>query len=287
MFFSSNKIADLYESPLIYKKTREPIGYAFEINDETSIGKHVVKNSFSQDVFIDRLYRGDSGNYSFDCTITNQKFELNNKLAQQGKLLEALAVLTERVRLSVDKDGSIKSINHEDIQKKWEKLKDSLQARHQGKSAHAHINGIDLTITNESLFLKEIKQPKLFGLFFGGYQTMSEDDRPRPQIIGNVVKSVPMIFEENVSGTKEDKKKLERHVSIRGRMQELSKELHTEIQTYFKFLKIGNDPVFLSNYQRDIVLNLETGYPKSATLAMELINGRGYVRRKNFKIKIN
>lgn len=284
--YSEMKFTSHYTPLLVYKRMEKALVYHIEITDETHINDHKVKNSYSQDLTIDFKYKEEGGIYHFDCQVVNETFKLAKNLTQQGELLKDLAVITEYLKLTITENGTIKSVNHEDVLKKWDCLKVKLLKTHIGKDTHAFIKGIDTRIKNKSLFLEELKQVKLFGLLFNGYQTLSEHDKPRAHKISNIIKSLSMVFEEKVLTVKDDIEKQERHIAINGTLRELPKDILAKIKTYFKWLKMGSDPIFLSDYKQDIVLNLKTGYLKSVTFNMELINGRGYVRKKNINLRL-
>ncbi len=284
MFFNA-KFVSHYVPALIYKKTKDSVAYSVVIDEETHLNDRVIKNTYTQDLLVRLRYRVTGDEYLFDCQLIKGMYTVDETITQQGKLLESLAAITEQLELTVSEKGFITAVNYDDIIIKWKALKGKLLKTHKGKQSQGYINGIDARMKDKSLFLEELKQVKLFGLLFNGYQTLSEKDKPRLRKIRNSIDCLSVIFEEKVMEIKEDKEKQEKHITIEGKMQDLSEKANARIRLYLSYFTIGIDPVFLSNYKQYIVLDLSSGYVKTADFAMELINGRGYVRKMNFNIR--
>lgn len=284
MFFSDVKFVTHYTPALAYKETEKPLVYTFEINEETHLNEYALSNNYTQELHVELLYKGNKG-YNFKIQTINSNFVLDKTLIQQGKLLNDLAKLTEQIELTVTKNGTIKSNDYKVVLKKWEDLKPNLLKTHQGNQASAYINGIDTKMKNEELFLTELKQVKLFGLLFNGYQAVHIKDTPKYCKISNCIHCLPVMFKETIQAVKENEQLEEKHISIIGSMQNIEEETQVRIQKYFTYFGVSNNPIFLSNYQRNVVLDIKTGYPKSVALELELTNASGYTRKQSYNLK--
>jgi hypothetical protein len=282
----SSQYISHYTPSLVYKKLEPPVVYMLEINEETHLGDYVVANNYTQELKVELLYKASNGDYNFKIQTITKVFDLDKTLSQQGKLLEDLAQLTQEVDLVVTKNGSIKSVNHETILKKWQALKKELLRKHQGNQANAYINGIEAKLKNEPLFLEELKQVKIFGLLFNDYQAIHLKDKPKFCRISNVINCLPVRFKEAVINVEENTELGEKHISITGSMETIKEDTKERMKKYFKYFGIGRNYVSLSNYKRDLVLDLATGYPKSVSLNFELLNGNGYIKKQSFNLKM-
>ena len=280
----SSQFVTHYQPALIYKKMKEPIRYAFDIEEQTQLNNHIVKNTYNQKLDIHFLNKSNEG-YKFNIETSKNEFILDNSLISQGKFLKDLAPLTSQLEVMVNEKGTIKSVNHKDILKKWEQLKNVLLERYQGNQAHAYIYGIDAKVNNEALFLEDLKQARLLGLFFGGYQAAHEKDKPRDCKISNLIHCLPVTFIEQVKDIEDDEAKQEKHIYVSGSMHPIAEETKVRIQKYFTFFEVGKNELFVSNYKRKAVLDLQTGFPKTMSLNIELTNKEGYVREQHYNLK--
>lgn len=274
-----------YVPALPYKKNLAPIIYTFENQEETYLNQDRFINSYTQELQL-KLEHTEGSDYNFKINTLNSQFNLDKSLTQQGKLLESLAQLTEIVTLKVTKKGTIKSVDYQPIIKKWDKLKVELLKTYQNNQVKGYIEGIDKRMNNETLFLEELKQVKLYGLLFNNYQAAHEKDKTMPCKIGNLIHCLPVTFEETIQTVNQDKALKEKHIVITGTMKKLGDDVERRIENYLTYFDIKNTPITLSSYKRDVILDTDTGYPKSVALDIALTNGNGYIRKQRFNLKI-
>ncbi len=285
MSTSINTSINHYTPALVYRMRDEPLIYTFEIQEETHLGEYVIINSYTQELTLDLLADFGKEGYQFEIHIDNFNFCLDKSLKPQEKLLDSLAVITQHLTIQTTQEGVIKWVDHKQVVKKWESIKDKLFSTHQGHQAHAYIEGIDTKIRTEDLLIADLKQPRLLGLLFNGYQRAHIADIPKTFKISNLVHCLPVSFKESILDIQEDKGLQEKQIISGGSMEELTETTKERIEKYFNYFGIDTNPVYLSNYSRETILDLRTGYPKSAVLTIELTNGSGYLRRQQFHLK--
>ncbi len=274
-----------YTSALRYKMIDEPLIYTFNIHEETHLGEYLTVNDYTQELSVDLFADLKKKGYQFEVHTSDFNFCLDKSLKPQEKLLESLAAITQHLTVEVSQEGSIHRVDHKKVLKKWEEIKDKLLGTHQGNQAHAYIGGIDAKITNEALFLSDLQQPRLLGLLFSGYQRAHESDAPQVLRISNLIHCLPVSFKESILNIQENEELKEKRIISEGVMEELADTTKERIEKYFNYFGVKSNPVYLSNYSRETVLDLTTGYPKGVTLSLELDNGSGYKRKQAFELK--
>ncbi len=271
----------------MYKVTESPITYTFTIQDETHFKERAIINKYKQKLEVKLLANFMKKGYKFEVKTSDFDFNMDKTLKPQEKFIESLAALTENLVLKLNQDGSLISVNSKKVLKKWDDLKEKLFNSHKGNQAQAYIKGVDTKIKDENLFLEDLKQPKLLGLLFDSYQKGHRKDISQVVKINNLIHCLPVNFKETVESIEEDETLQEKYIVSKGSMEEISNINKERIMKYFNYFDIENTPVYLSYYKRKTVLDLQTGYPKSAILDIELTNGEGYVRKQHFNLESN
>ncbi len=272
-----------YEPALKYTQTKAPVRYSFDITEQTQLNNKSVKNTYTQELHVQFSYRSNEG-HNFKIETSNYNFILDKSLVAQSSLINDLALVTSELELLVTEKGIIKLItNYKEILQKWDKLKETLLKRYIGNQTKVYINAIDITLKDEKLFLDDLKQNRILGMLFNGYQTIHKKDKPRDITISNVIHCLPLTFKEQIKKIEDDDK--QKKIQILGSMNTIADETLKEIDDYFKFNNIGSASVFLSNYTKNIILDKETGFPDLVSLDFEILNGRGYIRKQSFNLK--
>ncbi|USD26878.1 hypothetical protein [Flagellimonas marinaquae] len=271
-----------YHAANQYKKFDRPVEYSFTIEEETCLKDHVTRHLYTLDLEVLTNHR-EKGNYNFIVRTTDQQFKLDKQWAKQGKFLADLSELTEEVNLWVDEKGSIASFDHPKLQQKWKNLKLRLLKNHIGEKVENYIREIENRINNKTLFLEDLKQPKLFGLLFDGYGTLQEKRGSRQRKINSLIHGLPICFEEHFVQTKETFP--EQEISIQGKMKHLDANALSRIQAYFKFNDIVETAPFLVYYKKNAVLDMDSGYVKKSHFQLELTNGNGYTKKQVLELK--
>lgn len=226
MFLSNAKFVFDYSPPVEYTRLKTPMEYHFTIREETHLGEHHIKNTYT--IALSLLFDDKGHNYfCFVLKTSNPEFKLARELTPQGKLLEALAKLTQEVKVKVDEAGSIESFEYEKRLKKWNGLKIQLLRNHKGQLVENYLNGIDKSVKNESLFLERLKDPRFYGLLFDGLQTLNQESAVRKRKVSRLIHHFPVLFNEKIVHV-EDKDSLRSFV-LEGKMQDFTQNIKNQI----------------------------------------------------------
>lgn len=279
--FDDNQFVTHYQPALDYKYNTKA-SYAFTIREETYLPTQIISNIYRQDISISFKNKSND-KYQFDLNTTNQEFILDESLASQRPILEDLSALTKDISLVVDSSGNIIGFNHEELLKQWKPLKKKLLGRYKGELSNAYIGSIDKRVQQEELFLKELKQAKLFGLFFNSYQQAHQKDAPRIQKESMMLHCLSAHFTEKIDTVSETEQS--KTICYKGSFKPYDESTQCRIKEYFNYYGITSSDLYLSNYRKEVTLNTQTGFPKNIQYSIELTNGGGYIRRKHYELK--
>jgi len=277
----SSQYVTHYQPALEYKSGTKT-SYAFIIKEDTYLPTGILSNTYTQDILV-AFQTKSSNTYGFDITTTNQKLTLDKSLASQRPLLEDLSPLTSEVSLTVNQKGNIVGYNDKEILDKWKPLKEKLLGRYKGKLPSAYINSIGKRIEQKDLFLQELQQAKLFGLLFNGYQQAHQKEASRTHKESLMVHCLSAYFVEEIDSVLETASS--KTINYTGSFIAYDEATQSRIKEYLSYFGITSSDLYVSKYTKKVVLNTQTGLPKSVQYDLELTNGGGYIRRKHYELK--
>ena len=198
-------------------------------------------------------------------------------------MLESIAKLTDDVNVTVNEKGIIKNFEYSPLLEKWKILKPQILQNNKGKKVESYLEGLEKRVKDEKLFLERLRDPRLFGLLFDGFQTLHEESDFRKRKISRFIYTFPLFFKEYVDSV-EDRNEL-RYFSLTGKLESFSDEMKNRIKDYFSYFKIEPDIPTLSYYKKNAVIDLQNGFLKSNRLELEMTNSYGYMRKQLFELK--
>ena len=271
-----------YVTSLIYKDLKKPLVYGIIMRDTTVINGEELKNEYAQNITIDFSSKDYENNYWFGCGIKSENFKLDKALVGQETLVKQLNSLTENIRIGIAQSGFIRKANHEKVVEKWGTLKEKLLINYTSQQAIGYIQNIDRKIHNYNLYLEDLKQPHFLGLLFGGYQQLGEQSAPRTIRISNLIGSFSIFFNEKISTITKDQGK--RTITFNATMHPFHKDTTDRLKEYFTMFDMSNASLHLSKYNKEVVLDLTTGYVTEVYFEIEVSNG-GYTQNRTYTLK--
>lgn len=282
MFFRRKKAKVILE-----KNIDNYLNYSFSINEETIIHDEIIKNIYSLNLYVLSIEE-DSENRTFNIITKEQSYNLDVELKKQGQLINGLKTITEDIIIRTDFKGSIIFLeNYKEILKKWKKLKPKLKEKNKGVLAHGYIDAIGEKIEDESSFLEDLKQYRLFGFMFNGIIQNDLDEKSnfkRDRLLQNIIYSIPINVIEKVKLKNTDANNTLYEISAT--LKKFDEKTKDRLNKYFKYYEMGNESLYLENYNGQYLINNKTKLVEKAKLEVELSNGRGYKRKLEYELEL-
>ena len=266
---------------LLYKDLKKPLVYGITMRNVTRINEEELKNEYAQNLTVDFNSKDYENNYWFSCKIKSKAFKLDKALIGQETLVKQLNSLTESIEVGVAHNGFIRSASHEKVIEKWTLVKQKLLKNYNSKQAIDYIGDLEVKINNYNLYLEDLKQPHYLGLLFGGYQQLEEQSDTRAVSMANFIHYLSLYFNEKVTLITEEENK--RIITFQGEMDRLNEKDNTKLKTFFKSFNITSS-LQLTKYNKQVVLDLITGYLIEAYFEIEVSNG-GYTQNRTYTLK--
>lgn len=274
---------------LVYEKSKKPIRYSFDIEEETLINGIKTHNRYKQVISLELISTDSKNMFIFNVEVLESEYDLDKRLTKQELLIKQLSELTNKISFEVDAKGYIQNVlNYKDIKKKWEKLEAELKYRHIGKLSHAYIDAIGEKINNLSAFTADFSQYRLFGFLFNGLLQLSGDSgRPsqRKRVFKNYINYLPLRVNESITFLKENNDSQELNYKIKGDLIPLQDEEAKKLLGYFDYYGFQDKTLFLKAYDGQYVIDKNTAKVKNGWLTIHLTNNNEYTRSMNISLK--
>lgn len=215
-----------------------------------------------------------------------RRSQVTNYMQQAEKdFWNNLAYIYDRVQYLVDYNGNaLRLLNVEEIQKKQTNTIEELTREYKGQVANQVINQIEAAGSDTTLLSMQLREYKLYGLFFGGLHEQVRNHLRKRKLL-SIFGSKDLILEEQFLQQKpflEDRDE-SLNFNVKGQIIDYCAGDWSSEAEYLGLQTTKEEPAF-NFYRGEVSINTATSIMEKAEMNLSLSYGTGYKREQFYSL---